>query len=225
MNINFEDLNNIPLKNFITQNQVWVYCDDERGTKWNPTNYDNPEFYRRFFLTNGGLIFNRFKNDENADELRPRIELCYPKQRLRKEKLYRIKYIFELIQIEGFRGVIFQIMDKTLDGRTLPVKQLELRDGKLHSRWTEIRNGENYNTHIKEIAKAEVGKLYNIEMEIFLSADPNKAYCKTFLDNKLVHDLKGINASANVLGCQIQIGIYSVKGFNLKTKVKELSWR
>lgn len=228
MDIYFQTKRDI-LRDFLDTYKVWVYLDDEKATPWNPSDHDNAEIPKRCFINDlNYLEFNRFKTDENLDGLRPRIELTFQNQRLEKNVKYHINYQFGLLKGgKDFRGLIFQIMDKTVDNKTLPIKQLEIRNNKLYSRWTEIREGGSVSTHISEMAEAKWdGSIYVVDMYLQLSPDRSKGFVKTYLNGVLVHDLVNlITASKNPRNSQVQVGIYCVKGFDLAIQVKRLSWK
>ena len=220
------------LKTFLNSTKCWAYVnylEDGVEKSIDVNNLDDPEIYKRIRLNpDKRLEFTRFAEDLYHNGLRPRVELSFCNQRLRKNKVHHIRYEVSLLKgKDNMRGMIFQIMDQTPDKKTLPITQFEIRYNTLMSRWTEISSsGQSTGTNIDAITPVvfDSTKWYNLDMFICLSTDPKKGHIKTFLDGSMVFERRAITCSSAERDPQIQFGIYAVKGFELKTQVRRLKW-
>lgn len=211
---------------YLKDNKIWVYCN-YTGSKNNPNDRDDPEIYKRLSIQAHGMLeFHRYPYDPVTNGLRPRIELVPNNNRLPKNVPLKISYKVSLVKGgDKMRGMIFQIMDKTPDAKTLPVTQFEVRNSILYSRWTEIsKDGQSLGTRIMAMGRAifDENYVYKLTMLITLSSDKNKGNIKTFIDDRLVLDINTITASSNPLDSQVQFGIYCVDNVDIITRVKEL---
>ena len=221
--VNFKDVSSI--QEYINSIEYWSYVT-VNDKSHNVTDNDDPEIFKRAYKKNDCLEFHRFateKNDEAWGGLRPRIELV-PRVLLPKGQPIHINYVFKPVQDENFRGMVFQIMDHTNSGKTLPSYQFEIRYEKLHTRWCEIVNGNSEGTHIQSIAKIEWGKWYNLDVYAILSHKKDEGIFRVYLDGEFVWERREVTASEMGANPQIQYGIYAVGGYDLKTQIKRLMW-
>jgi len=232
MNINFENITD--LKQYLNSAKHWVYCSDN-NTPWNPADVNQPKIYERVSKNaQGYLQFHRFA-DEPKDispdgSLRPRIEIVPIFARIPKLKYVHIRYVVSAVEGgNNFRGMIFQLMDHTPDGDTLPIFQFEIRGGYLHTRWCSVNsNGTSGGTNIYRIAQPKWGDgpdsdWHILDVYAYLSHN-NDGYIRVYRNGIYAWERRGRNASVNSMGIQLQYGIYGVEGFSLKTQVKSLSW-
>lgn len=218
------------VRKYLSDNQHWVYCTLEDGSSVKVSDYANPEIYKHIYKAeNGALEFKRFATTpDDKSGLRPRIEISAQKYRMPKKTPLHARYVLSCV--EGgvnFRGMVFQFMDRTNSGGTLPTFQFELRDGKLHCRYTTIVNGDNGGTTIIPILTPEwnTGKFYTLDVFAYLSDRPD-GWFRVYLDGKFVWERKNqITASSFTdRDVQVQFGEYGVKGYQLRTNVRSIRW-
>jgi hypothetical protein len=220
------------LKAFLKLKKCWVYVNYlvngvEKSN--DPNNLDNPEIYKRAYINaSKHLEFKRFAEDLTYNGGKPRIEFVFPGQRLTKNQSFHFRYEVCLLKgKDNMRGLIWQIMDHSPLGGTLPVTQLQVRDNTLQSRWSTIsKDGLNVGTNLKAIAPAifDPTKWYNLDLYIHLSTDATKGHIRTYLDGKVVFDHYGITCSTSTVQPQVQFGVYCHEGFEIKTQVRKHMW-
>ncbi len=218
--VDFTTITNI--KSYLKQVPYWAYCV-VNGSSIFARNLDDNEIYKRIYKNKKGYLeFMRRAEEQNKDGLRPRIELV-PRILLPKNTNIHIRY--EVSLIEGgslFRGMIFQLMDRTVDTRTLPTFQFEMRYGRLHTRWME--NLTTQRIHSIATPKWNVDEWHNLDVYAYLSSDEKKGYIRVHHNGKRVWEYKGRCASQATNKIQIQYGIYAVAGVKLRTQVRKLEW-
>ncbi len=226
---NFKDYPTV--KDYLLSNTHWVACSDN-NTDWKPTDMTQDKIYKRVTKTNEGYLqIERFASEPmdviNGVTLRPRIEIQPVYRRLPRQTPIHIRYVVSLIEGgTNFRGMIFQIMDHTNTGATLPVFQFEMRNGDLHTRWCQVsEQGESIKTEIFKIAtpKWNASEWHTLDVFVYLSHTSN-GYIRVYRNGVFVWDRKAINASQNPLNPMVSFGIYAVPGFDLKTQVKSLMY-
>lgn len=223
------DFSAVPdMREYLTKNKHWVYCSND-NEEWTPNDVINAEIYKRISKDNkGSLVFHRLSKDPNDGAMRPRIEIVPVFGKIEKHNQFHVRY--EVAMVKGkstFRGMIFQLMDhESNNGKALPVFQLEIRDKKLHTRWTIVKDGKNINTMINNVytPKWTGNDWMNVDIYGVLSHDENEGYIRVYLNDVFAWERHGENASEFGGDVQIQYGIYAVKGSSLKTRVRHLSW-
>jgi hypothetical protein len=131
--------------------------------------------------------------------------------------------------VEGgndFRGMIFQVMDHVPDGtEPLPSFQLEMRDGNLNFRYSNIlKDGTNQGSSISFITKPVFGTNTNwhvFDFYFYLSNDTD-GYIRVYYNKKFVAERRGINGSTYNEKAHMQYGIYCKPYYKLRTQVKSV---
>jgi hypothetical protein len=223
--VNFKDV--ISVQSYLKAFPHWTFATVNNHYH-DPNDEDDPELYKRVYKNSGGYLEFMRTAEETMDaynETQPRIELV-PRILIPKNNLVHVNYCFSPIEGAGFKGLLFQLMDRSLSDKPLPIFQLEIRDEKLTARWTMIQNGENSGTHIYPFADIVWGgqKWYYIDLYILLSSQ-KYGEIKVLLDGNKVWELNNaITSTTKGSNVNIQYGIYGSPGMKVRTQVKQLSW-
>ncbi len=225
------EFKHLDIKKYLNSLRHWVYCSDN-NTPWQASNVNQAKIYERLSTASTGhLQFHRFASEPNdtiLGNLRPRIEIVPVHGRLPKLTPLHIQYVVSFV--EGgpdFRGLVFQIMDHTNTGGTLPVFQFEMRYGGLHTRWCTVNSdSSSKGTGIFRFAtpKWNAGEWHTLDVYGYLSHIDNGGYFRVYHNGQFVWDRRARNASQSGGNPQLQYGIYGVAGYSLKTHVKSLLW-
>lgn len=215
------------LRAYLTAFEHWVYVSDG-NTEWSPACVGQPKIYKRLSAdATRGLVVRRFADEPNdmrdGYTLRPRTELVPVFLRLPRRRFFRVRYVVTLAKGKGrFRGLIFQITDKTRSGKQVFPFQLEVRDDALHTRWNTLdADGERADTRIARIAPAAWGTPHDLRVEGVLS-NREGAFLNVYHDGTLVAQVREPTAGDAERDPQVQYGIYAERGVALETHVRLL---
>lgn len=207
----------------------WVYIT-HKGEKTVHNKHDVFPWIQRMPDCLELVRFDDEPNDTDWKGLRPRVEIVY-RYLIPKDRTLRIQTCFIVSGDPQFRGIIFQCMDHTIkngDVKALPIFQLEVRDQKLHTRWSEVENSQYKGTKIKAIRTLDLASGYPAnKVDVFLnfSANKKRGHMRVYLQDRFVWERKGVvTASTYGKPLQIQQGIYGVADTLGELRVYGLQW-